>query len=94
MACTTSACWMTCAIGSKPMTVMIGLRRRKFDGALCTAPRMCTGRRMTVSVSGSFQKKPCASMSTSTRSRMSLNSCPPRSGASSVKNCGLLGCGP
>ena len=85
---------MTCTIGSKPMSVGTGLRRRKFDGALCTLPRMWTGRRMTVSVSGSFQKKLCASMSTSMRSRMSLKFWPPRSGASSERNCGLLGCGP
>ena len=76
------------------MSVTMGLRRRKFDGALCTVPRMCTGRRMTVSVSGCFQKKLCASMSTSMRSRISLKFGPPSSGASSVRNCGLLGCGP
>ena len=38
-------------------------------------PRMCTGRRITVSVSGCFQKKLCASMSTSMRSRISLKCC-------------------
>ena len=38
MARTTSAWWMTCTIGSKPRTVRMGLRRRKFDGALCTLP--------------------------------------------------------
>ena len=40
---------------------------------------------MTVSVSGCFQKKLCASMSTSMRSRISLKFWPPRSGASSVE---------
>src|SRR5258708_7240329 len=34
---------------------------------------MCTGLKITVSVSGIFQKNDCASMSISTRSRLSLD---------------------
>ena len=65
-----------------------------FEGALRTPPRMCTGRRITVSVACDFQKKELASMSTSMRSRIAGKSCEAMSGASSVRNCGLSERGP
>ena len=50
--------WMTCIIGSKPMTRRRWGRGAGSSTARCArCPRMCTGRRMTVSVSGQLPEE-------------------------------------